>query len=140
MNAINVPVTITPEAAARVDELGMREQLEQMVGHAVQAIPQLVRIDIETYWRADDPSPDGVLIQGTTTIPWQEGVEIGQAIGRWKVRTFPPEVCEHFLITLLYGEEPVRGREFLRLANEALLDAIDTDPARRAAAVASLPP
>jgi hypothetical protein len=104
MNAVNVPVTITPEAAARVDELGMRAQLEQMVGHAVQSIPQLVRIDIETFWRADDPSPDGVAVRGTTTISWQEGVKIGQAIRRWMVRTFPPEVCEHFLITLLYQE------------------------------------
>jgi hypothetical protein len=109
MNAVNVPVTITPEAAARMAELGMQAQAEQMVGHAVREIPQLVRIDIETFWRADDPSPDGVALRGTTTIPWQEGVKVGQAISRWMVRTFPPEVCEHFLICLRYQEDAREG-------------------------------
>jgi hypothetical protein len=41
-----IPATIEPAAAARVDELQMQRELEQMLDHARQTIPDLSRIAV----------------------------------------------------------------------------------------------
>jgi hypothetical protein len=79
MNGINVPVTVTPEAAQRLAELGFEKQAEQMIDYARQHIPQLLRIEVVLTDRYDmgvlreSPSPPGpirssiLLIQPTGT-------------------------------------------------------------------------
>lgn len=39
-SSTNVPVTIRPDAAARIAELGMQTQLQQMIEHAGQVVPR----------------------------------------------------------------------------------------------------
>jgi hypothetical protein len=41
-----IPVTVTPEAAARVAELGMQKQLNQMVQHALEMVTKLLSIEV----------------------------------------------------------------------------------------------
>ncbi len=41
MSATTFPVSITPEAAARVAELGMQAELERMLEHTRQTVPGL---------------------------------------------------------------------------------------------------
>lgn len=39
MRTASVPITITPEAAARVAKLGMQAELERMLEHTRQTVP-----------------------------------------------------------------------------------------------------
>ena len=48
-----IPVTITPDAEARVVELGMRSDLEHMLDHAREVIPGLRRLNVE-FWEPED--------------------------------------------------------------------------------------
>src|SRR5579884_3757988 len=43
----DVPLTITPEAAARVAELGMQKELEQMIAQVRRVVPDLAAIEVE---------------------------------------------------------------------------------------------
>jgi hypothetical protein len=93
-----VPVTLTPEATARVAELGMRSQLDQMLEHTRQSIPDLLSIEVkldEPYNPGDTPRviiearrAGRLLLPDRTEWDW----------GGWKVSTFPPEVAEQFLM------------------------------------------
>ncbi len=99
-----VPVTITPEAAARVAELGMQAELERMLEHTRQTVAGLQRIEVTltSPYDYDRPSP-GIDIKAYTDRPFVEGDRTWGEWGRWKVTTFPSEVCEHFVLLLYYG-------------------------------------
>src|SRR5262249_20382951 len=103
-----VPVTITPEAADRVAELGMQAELEQRVEHARQTIPGLRRIDVTLTSPYDDRPEPGIDIEAYTERPFVEGDRTWSDWGRWKVTTFPPEVCEHFVLMLYNGPDNAR--------------------------------
>ncbi|MFO0842682.1 MAG: hypothetical protein U0797_09855 [Gemmataceae bacterium] len=102
MNAVNVPVTITPEAAARVDELGFQAELERMIQYALQAVPELQRIDVERYVRADEDSPPAVKVIATTAKPWAPTDRLYWDVVYWQVDTIPPQVGEHLSLTVEY--------------------------------------
>ena len=104
-----VPVNITPEAQARVEELGFQAQLARMIEHVRQVVPQLVSIEVEDFWRADEHGPSGVCIRAMTNMPWQETFKKPYDLGRWRVTTFPPEVLEHIVLTYGFVEEQHAG-------------------------------
>jgi hypothetical protein len=95
-----VPVTITPEAAARVAELGLQAELERMIEHTRHAVAGLrqVAVTLEPPYETR-PSP-GINIEAYTDRPFVEGDRTQGRWGRWLVITFPPEVCEHFALRL----------------------------------------
>ena len=93
-----IPFTVTPEAAARVAELGMQRELDQMLRHTLETVSALQSIEVhlaEPYDTGDTPS---VIIEARRTGPLLLPDRTERQWGAWKVRTFPPEVCEHFLM------------------------------------------
>src|SRR4051794_12684223 len=93
--ATTVPVTITPEAAARLAKLGLQAQLEQMVEHTRQTVPDLTRIDItylDPYGTGMDP---GIGIEPTNKRPFLPENPISQKWDPWAIDKFPPQVLEH---------------------------------------------
>jgi hypothetical protein len=100
MNAINVPVTITPEAAARVAELGFHAELEQMFENARQLVPDLRRIEVELNVRYDEEGPDGILLTAISGAAWTPDDAVWKRVSRRQVDTFPPEVLEHMHLTV----------------------------------------
>jgi len=106
MAATAIPVTVAEDAAARVAQLGMQREFEQMIEYAKQVMPHLryLRVTLEynpecvheepgvVIWahRSDSPAP-GTLDQ----IDWDYGAWMGQ--------TFPPEVCMNFTVLSVYG-------------------------------------
>ena len=105
MNASTVPVTITPEAAARVAELGMQAQLEQMIEHTRQTVSELR--DVRVVLESREPSDEGmgITVFATTTRPYHPEEQTMWDRGGWKVRTFPPEVCQHFVMMLVHEND-----------------------------------
>ena len=65
----DVPVVVDPEATARVAELGMQAEFDQMLDYARRAVPDLRRIDVEVAWPYDTGREPGVTIVATTGRP-----------------------------------------------------------------------
>jgi hypothetical protein len=95
MNAVNVPLTVTPEAAQRITELGFEKQLEQMIEYAQQHIPKLLRIEVVLTDRYDMGGPPGVTIEAWTDRESNPADTTYWNLTRWLVTHFPPQVLEH---------------------------------------------
>jgi hypothetical protein len=105
MNAINVPVTITPEAANRIAELGFEQQMDQMLEYARQNLPELVRLEIDLNLRYDSDAPPGVFITAWSSQEDDPTCTTWNHLVRWATTTFPPEVLEHLHLSFLPGAE-----------------------------------
>src|SRR4051794_24974808 len=58
-STVDGPVTVSPEAAARVAELGLQREFEQIVEHTRQTIPGLRRLEVTlapAHDTGDDPA------------------------------------------------------------------------------------
>jgi hypothetical protein len=99
MKATEVPVTVTPEAAARVAELGMQEPYEAFLNYA-RAVPGVRLIEVKLNERYDTGDEPGVFIEVFVAGGEDAWDELDRRCGNWYVQEFPPEVCEHFLMTV----------------------------------------
>ena len=98
-----IPVTITPEAAARVAALGMQAGLEQMLEHTRQTVPDLRAVQAEEAPPYDSGDESGVTIWAVRPVPLVEYDTTDDEWGAWKVDTFPPDVCRYFVMMSRYG-------------------------------------
>jgi hypothetical protein len=57
-----VPVTISPEAALRIQQLGRQREVERMLEHARQTVPGLLGLDVQLVEPYDLGGEDHVLI------------------------------------------------------------------------------
>jgi hypothetical protein len=109
MNAsTDVPLTITPEAAARIAELGIQKEFEQMLEHARRVVADLAAIDVEIAEPYDTGAEPGINIWAYSDRPFVPADTTSQDLGKWRVRTFPPQVCEHMRVLLTYGRPHAR--------------------------------
>jgi hypothetical protein len=105
-----IPVEIAPDAAARVAELGMQRELEQMLEHTRQAVPGLVGITVTIYEHPDEEGQPHVAITG-----WKPGAAPSGDDYRpesewrsWFARAFPPDVLRWFSFWLGFKNEHSR--------------------------------
>jgi hypothetical protein len=103
MNTTTVPVTILPEAAQRVAELGMQPELERMLEHTQHTVPGLRSIEVQLALPYDTGDETGITIAATMDDPRLEYDSTDEEWGKWEVRTFPPEVCRYFVMLSVYG-------------------------------------
>ncbi|HEY7425511.1 MAG TPA: hypothetical protein VH682_14870 [Gemmataceae bacterium] len=104
----DVPLTITPEAAARVAELGMHKELEQMIAYVREVVPGLMTIEVvreECYDTRDEP---GVSITAYSDQVFEAGDTTSWDSIGWAVKTFPPQVLEHLCILFSPGRPNAR--------------------------------
>lgn len=97
-----IPVQVSREAAAHVEALGMRDEFERMLDHTRRTVPGLraVRVALD-----NDPSGTtgpGVVIWSYRDDPGPGEDPVDQEWGAWKVTTFPPDVCLHFVMLSIY--------------------------------------
>jgi hypothetical protein len=97
-----VPVHETPEAAARLADLGLRVQAEQMIEHA-RKLPGVLRVEVVLNERHDMGGEPGVAIEAYSDRPFDPAERTAGAVARWAVTTFPPEVLEHLHISWVPG-------------------------------------
>jgi hypothetical protein len=98
---MTVPVTIAPEARTFVDRLGQRREFELMIDRAKHVVPCLASIEVALDEPTDD-MPPGVIL-------WTHRDDIGadddptqRSWMDWMSATFPPEVCENFVLLPVY--------------------------------------
>jgi hypothetical protein len=102
MSGITIPVTVTPEAAARVAELGMQVELERMLEHTRRTVPGLRAIEVQLALPHDTGNETSVVIEATrehSRLPYDP---TDSDWGRWKVTTFPPDVSRYFVMMSVY--------------------------------------
>jgi len=102
MSTTTVSVTVTPEAAARVAELGMQGELERMLEHTRQGVPGLRSIEVRLALPYDTGDETSIIIEATMDDPHFEYDPTEDELGSWKVDTFPPDVCRYFVIMTVY--------------------------------------
>jgi hypothetical protein len=98
--SLAVPVTVTLEATQRVWCLGMRAELEQMLRHACEMLPGLLRLEVEElgpFTPGDEPR---IAINAFQEEPQAAGQ---WEYGTWLVATFPPDVWQQFSLWVLPG-------------------------------------
>jgi hypothetical protein len=105
--ATTIPVYVADDAAARVDELGMRAEPEQMIEHAKQAVPglQLIRVILENdpEWPENEPQ---LVIWAKRDIQSVDpsGAAVNMDLCRWMAETLTTEVSLQFVILAVYGD------------------------------------
>lgn len=103
-----VPVTIAPEAEARLAELGMHKELAQMIAHLREVVPALTAIEVEIAECYDTRDEPGISIIAYSDRPYDAEDKTSWNLIRWDVETFPPQVLEHLCTLLLYGRPDAR--------------------------------
>jgi hypothetical protein len=103
----DVPVTITPEAEARITALGFQREFEQMIAHLRESVPELAAIEVvrelpyDTDW-------EPVSITAYSDRAFAAGENTSAQLDEWVVKTFPPQVLEHLVILLSPGKPHAR--------------------------------
>lgn len=92
MNPTTIPVTITPDAAARVAELGMQRELQQMLEHALASIPGLRSLNVVLALPYDTGDETRITIDAIMDKPEPFPDPAESAWTDWIIQTFPPEV------------------------------------------------
>jgi hypothetical protein len=87
-----IPVTVTPEAAARIAKLGIQAEVDRMIDYARHNIPELARIEVNLYDRYELGDEPGLSVDIYSRHPFDQGDCFTRDMGHWVVRTFPPEV------------------------------------------------
>jgi len=100
-----IPVTVTPEAAARIAELGFHAEVERMIDYARQQLPDVERIELELNDRYDTGGEPGVWIAAYGRRPFDSTEHISRDLARWAVSSLPPEVLEHLHLAYYPGAD-----------------------------------
>jgi hypothetical protein len=101
MATTTILVTVTPEAAAFIAAVGQQREFEAMLERTKQTVPGLRAIEVEL---DDTPEtgPPGVIIWAHRDDPGPGRDRTDWNWGGWKVGTFPPEVCQNFVMLSNY--------------------------------------
>jgi hypothetical protein len=96
MIATTVPVSIDADAQERINQLGVQKEFDEILEHALQTVPKLVRLDVTCpYNEALGPDQQVVFDAHVTD---RNGWEADLDFGRWIHAHFPTEVAINFLL------------------------------------------
>jgi hypothetical protein len=103
-----IPVTITPEAAARAAELGMQAELERILEHTRQVGPGLQAIRVVIRPMYDTHEDTGIRIEAVVDETFRPEGTVWREWEDWFYATFPPQVWEHFEVRPAVGSSHAR--------------------------------
>jgi hypothetical protein len=98
-----VRVTVTPEADARIAQLGLKAEADRMIDYARTHLPEVERIEVILYDRYELGDEPGLAIEAHSRRPFDPAEHISWEVGRWQVTNFPPEVLEHLHLSYYPG-------------------------------------
>ncbi len=108
MAATTVPITVEPEAAARVKELGLEEPLQRMLEHTRDFVPGLLTIQVTLEFDPDEVRDPTIVLWPCRRDPGLEDDDTDRSWGRWLAAHYSPDVNRHFVLISLY--ESANGR------------------------------
>jgi hypothetical protein len=99
--AATIPLTISPEADAFIDEVGQRREFEAMLEHARQVVPGLRAFEVILH-DTPETGPPGVIIWAHRDDPGPGNDPTHWRWARWVVEAYPPEVCQNFVLLSIF--------------------------------------
>jgi hypothetical protein len=105
MATTTLPVTIAPEAAAHVAELGLQREFDMMLERIRKIAPGLRSITVTLAPPYDTGDEFCVLIEVVMDNPHKPYNPAVREWGNWKIQTFSPDVHRHFVLLATYGHE-----------------------------------
>ncbi|SRR5579885_976566 len=103
-----VPLTIQPDAAARVAELGLQREFDEMIEQARRMIPDLRRIEVTLAWPPDYEDDPRVIIAPIVPNLGMSHLSAEEQYVAWQIARYSPDVLRHIL--LMIGFEATNGR------------------------------
>jgi hypothetical protein len=98
-----IPVTVEPEAATLVAELGLQAEPEQMIDHARWTITGLQCLNI-LFMPAYDTGEERVILQALRDPSSPDlNAWTWDQYSNWKLTTFSPDVYRHFTLSDEFG-------------------------------------
>jgi hypothetical protein len=95
--AATIPVTISDEARARVEELGLQREFEMILDHTRQAIPGLRALDVTLQDPTTPGDWPGILLRARR--PYEGELDLtGRQWDAWMIQQFPPRVGAQFVL------------------------------------------
>jgi hypothetical protein len=98
---MTIPVTIAPEAAAFVDRMSQRREFELMIERPKHVVPGLTAIEVALDEGTDD-MPPGVVLWTHRDVTRTDDDPTQRSWLEWMAATFPPEVCQNFVLLPIY--------------------------------------
>jgi hypothetical protein len=104
----DIPITVQPDAAARVAELGMQREFQEMLDHTRQTVSDLHAIEVTLEYDPCEPGDPTVVIISYRRHVWTGDDPTDRNWGAWFVRQYSPDVVRHFVMLSCYGEPDAR--------------------------------
>ena len=101
-----IPVVVTPEAAARVAELGMQRELDIMVQHALQTVPGLRSVEVQLALPYDTGDETRITIEAMADLDADGHFQAEKQYGTWVINTFAPAICAYIHLLTVPGTTP----------------------------------
>lgn len=99
----SIPVSITPDAAAAVAQLGVQAELQQMIDRVRETVTYLNRIDVRLEPNYDTGDETKVVIHvWRGPEAWEARDPVRRQLRDWRIATFRPEVLWHLGLTVSY--------------------------------------
>jgi hypothetical protein len=108
MNPTTIPVTIAPEAAARVAELGMQRELERMLDFLRREVAGVLAVHVRLLLPYDAGYASGVELEVWLDRPWPNEPAPGQ-IRTWMAEALPPAFNDYFAVVTVPPRRPWEG-------------------------------
>jgi hypothetical protein len=98
MSAVtSIPVSVEPEAAELVAELGLQTVFERILEHARQTIPGLHRLHVRYALPYDTGLEPGVFIEAYRDPTFRQTADPNwKEFSGWVISTFSPDEYRHF--------------------------------------------
>lgn len=93
-----VPVTITPEAMAHLQQMGLEPIYRQITDHIQKTAPNLLSIETNWDYDRDAPVPERLVICPVHPAPAHVDLGWENEFDRWVIATFPHALRCHFVI------------------------------------------
>jgi hypothetical protein len=100
-----IPVVVHPDAAARVAELGLQREMDEMIAQAKKLIPGVRSFEVELFTPYDTGEDTRVTIEATIDPPANPSDDRRDRDWvEWFLET-PPRVREFLHLTTIYGRQ-----------------------------------
>jgi len=102
MSTATIPLSISPDAAVYVAELGMEQPFQQMLDHIQATVHGLRAIGVSLQQPYDLGHDPCVIFNVTISDQSEEKFAAEMDFGRWKHETFPTQVNQHFVLLSIH--------------------------------------
>jgi hypothetical protein len=96
--SVTVPVTVTPEAAAHISDVGLQDSVKHIIELSCSMLSDLERVRVDLYDRYELGEDSGVCIDLYGRKGYERCNSEERSLVRQLVTEFPPEVLQRIIV------------------------------------------